>query len=95
MAEAGDAYHVLVRGSRESLWWDHVRSVLASPSERDQIPEAALPVVARREVRTNALSRKEAVAIRDWARSLPGWDEEPGLQWLSHPNQAVVDWRDL
>jgi len=60
------------------------RSVLEDPTERDEIPEAVRPLLTRTDVRTTALSRQEAVAIRDWAQTLPGWQGEPGLQLLRH-----------
>jgi len=94
MNDAPETFRVLLRGSRQSEWWDHVRSVLDSPTERDDIPESVRPLLVH-DVRTTALSREEAEAIRDWAKTLPGWEEGPGLQLLLHPSQAVVDWHEL
>jgi hypothetical protein len=96
MNDEPKTFRVLVRGPRQSLWWDHVRSVLNDPTDREEIPEAVRLVLTRRtEVRTSALSRGEAVAIRDWAQKLEGWDEKPGLQLIRYPSQARVDWREL
>jgi hypothetical protein len=69
--------------------------VLNYPDERDDIPETVLPLLTRNQVRTAALTQEEAVAIRDWAQTLPGWGEEPGLQLLEHPSQASRGWHDL
>lgn len=95
MDDVPETFRVLLRGPRESWWWDHVRSVLDDPTERNEIPETVHPLLLGSGVRTTALSREEAVAIRDWAETLPGWEEEPGLQLLRHPSQAVVDWHEL
>jgi hypothetical protein len=82
---------ILVRLPREGWWWDQAKSHLET--DPDEVPELARPLI-QTETRTSALPYDDALRIRDWARSLPGWEEEPGLRFVSYPYQTAVDWHD-
>ena len=71
MNDEPQTFRVLVRGPRQGWWWDHAQSVLKDPTERDEIPEAVLPVLARNEVRTSALSRGGGCSDSRLGRNAP------------------------
>jgi hypothetical protein len=87
-----ERFRIVVRPPRESEWWDQARSELDAEPER--VPELARPLLGT-EVRSELMSREDALTIHKWAESLPGWGDERRLVLLRHPSQATVDWRDL
>ena len=86
------SFRVVVPPPREGEWWDQARSELDFEPER--VPELARALLGT-QTRTSLMSRDDAVTIRDWAESLPGWEDERRLVLLRHPSQATIGWRDL
>jgi hypothetical protein len=93
MAEEAEQFRVVVRRPRESEWWKQASSNLET--DPDELPEVMRPQIRTAVHQTALVSRREVVTIREWAKSLPGWNEESGLQVLKHPSQRRIDWRDL
>lgn len=92
MNDEPERFRILAPPPHEGEWWDQARSEFESEPER--VPELARPLLHKK-TRTEPMSRDAAVAIREWARDLPGWEKEFGLVLLRHPSQARVDWDDL
>ena len=88
-----EKFRVLVSGRRTGEWWAQARSDFET--EPETVPKLARPLLGKTEVRTELMSQEEAVRIRDWAESLPGWEDERGLVVQRHRGQASVDWGDL
>jgi hypothetical protein len=63
-------------------------------AEPERVPELARRLLGT-EIRSELMSREDALTIHKWAESLPGWEDERRLMLLRHPSQATVDWRDL
>ena len=78
------------------FWWEHAASQLED--NPDAVPERVrecMCLLLREKISSAPMSREEATAIRDWAKGLPGWEDEPGLEFRWHPSQRQLDWRDL
>jgi hypothetical protein len=83
----------VVRRPRESEWWKQASSNLET--DPDEVPEVMRPLIRTAVHQTALVSRREVVAVREWAESPPGWDDESGLQVLDYPSLRRIDWRDL
>jgi hypothetical protein len=90
MNDEPERIRVLVRGPREGEWWDQAKSDLET--EPENVPDLARPLLGT-EVRSELMSREDALTIRGWAESLPGWEDERRLVPVRHPSQARIDWR--
>jgi hypothetical protein len=93
MGDDAQRFRIVVRRPRESEWWDQASSNLQT--DPDEVPEVMRPLIRTSVHQTALISQREVMTIREWAESLPGWDEESGLQVLEHPIQRRIDWRDL
>jgi hypothetical protein len=92
MNDQSERFRVVVSPPRDGEWWDQARSELDLEPER--VPDLARPLLGT-EVRTAPMPREDVLKIRDWAESLPGWEDERRLVLLRHPSQARIDWREL
>jgi hypothetical protein len=82
MNDEPERFRVRTRLPREGEWWAQAKSDFET--EPENVPELACPLLGT-QVHTELMSREDAVRIRDWARSLLGWDERPGLEVVRYP----------
>lgn len=92
MNDEPERIRVRARLPHEGEWWAQAKSDLET--EPENVPELARPLLGT-QVHTELMSRADAVTIRNWARALPGWDENPGLRFLRYPRHTEIDWREL
>jgi len=93
MGEEAERFRVVVRRPRESEGWRQASSNLET--DPNEVPEVMRPLIRTAVHQTALISQREVMTIREWAESLPEWDEESGLQVLEHPSQRRIDWRDV
>jgi hypothetical protein len=88
MNDEPETFRVVVSPPREGEWWDQARSELDLEPQR--VPERVRPLLGT-QVRTELMSREDALTIREWAESLLGWEDERRLSLQRHPSQARID----